>query len=717
MASHAVTVTDPIIDITDPIIARDFRSVFTPKHIPPMSTWSEENIVLSPEYSARSSQLILMPWQREIWDAWSDPRVEELTIMSAVQITKTLAVQCAMAWTICNDPGPILLVEPKEDSANAFSKRRLTPMMRDCACLHGRLSDTVLGKKTNTLLAKDFPGGNLLIVSARTPTDLAQHTIRYLICDEPDKYPVSVKSGSGEEEGDPMDLAWKRALTFGSRRKRMQVCSPTTAGRSRIGKAYQDSDMRKPYVPCPFCGYYQVLSWEHVVNEDGRSFTTSGGSRARYRCSESSCRAIWTEGQRWKAIGSVEWRATNPFAGAAGFWVSHLYAPPQWIRLSDIARDFLKVHRDPPRLRVFITTVLAQEWEDKGETPDHERLYARREPYPFNDEAVVPQRALFLTAFADVQESPPRLEVGVTGWGRDRENWPLAYYVIKEWVKDADGNDTTDMLPVTHHLLWERLDAILQRNWRHESGRTIPIMALGIDTGRRPKPVYEFARRHAQLSYGPAGAHVHAIRTVVPTKGTDDSLRIIAGYSKEDAVRKRQGVRIISIGTHCAKQELYDLLQHVKPGPPDGTLSGPAVPGCYHFPMYELSYFIGLTAEYRIVHENGRVTYEKRAGVERNEPLDIAVGNRAMAAIVGIDRFSEAQWRELEKRVAPMTGTRGEPVSNDLSQPTTPTTQTVTSRVSQPAQPSQPSAPAPARPYRQPTRDLRQRPIRGRFVF
>jgi len=414
-------------------------------------------------------------------------------------------------------------------------------------------------------------------------------------------------------------------------------------------------------------------------------------------------------------------RVRLPLDGASAH-SEDMAVPQEWAPrglegLATLDRVRILVVDDEPDARESITTVLAQEWEDKGETPDHERLYARREPYPFNDEAVVPQRALFLTAFADVQESPPRLEVGVTGWGRDRENWPLAYYVIKEWVKDADGNDTTDMLPVTHHLLWERLDAILQRNWRHESGRTIPIMALGIDTGRRPKPVYEFARRHAQLSYGPAGAHVHAIRTVVPTKGTDDSLRIIAGYSKEDAVRKRQGVRIISIGTHCAKQELYDLLQHVKPGPPDGTLSGPAVPGCYHFPMYELSYFIGLTAEYRIVHENGRVTYEKRAGVERNEPLDIAVGNRAMAAIVGIDRFSEAQWRELEKRVAPMTGTRGEPVSNDLSQPTTPTTQTVTSRVSQPAQPSQPSAPAPARPYRQPTRDLRQRPIRGRFVF
>jgi phage terminase large subunit GpA-like protein len=60
-----------------------------------------------------------------------------------------------------------------------------------------------------------------------------------------------------------------------------------------------------------------------------------------------------------------------------------------------------------------------------------------------------------------------------------------------------------------------------------------------------------------------------------------------------------------------------------------------------------MEYFEGLTAEVRVVKPNGDVVYEQRK--ERNEPLDLAVMNRAAAAIVGIDRFSEASWQKLEK--------------------------------------------------------------------
>jgi phage terminase large subunit GpA-like protein len=38
-------------------------------------------------------------------------------------------------------------------------------------------------------------------------------------------------------------------------------------------------------------------------------------------------------------------------------------------------------------------------------------------------------RALFLTAFVDVQED--RLEYEIVGWGRGKENWSIAYGVIR----------------------------------------------------------------------------------------------------------------------------------------------------------------------------------------------------------------------------------------------------------------------------------------------
>ncbi len=149
-------------------------------------------------------------------------------------------------------------------------------------------------------------------------------------------------------------------------------------------------------------GTKQVLAFAQVKNVDGGSFVINGGKDARYECSNSECLARWTDVERWAACEKAEWRASKPFAGIAGFWISHLYSP--WKKLSTIAKHFIKVKDDRERLKVFINTVLAEQWEEAGETPDAEKLYARREHYAFGDdeEAVVPQRGLFLTTAVDV---------------------------------------------------------------------------------------------------------------------------------------------------------------------------------------------------------------------------------------------------------------------------------------------------------------------------
>jgi phage terminase large subunit GpA-like protein len=131
---------------------------------------------------------------------------------------------------------------------------------------------------------------------------------------------------------------------------------------------------------------------------------------------------------------------------------------------------------------------------------------------------------------------------------------------------------------------------------------------------------------------------------VVPTKGSStESLRLLAAVSKEDAARRRQGVRIVSIGTAYAKQELFDNLRLPRP------VQGVPSPGYCHHPDYAEDYFRGLCSEKRVLHEDDSVSYEKI--FPRNEPLDCKVGNRAMSAVFGIDRFSETHWTVLEKQL------------------------------------------------------------------
>jgi phage terminase large subunit GpA-like protein len=130
-------------------------------------------------------------------------------------------------------------------------------------------------------------------------------------------------------------------------------------------------------------------------------------------------------------------------------------------------------------------------------------------------------------------------------------------------------------------------------------------------------------------------------------------MKILSAVSKESAASKRQGVRILIIGTHCAKQEIYDALREVG-AKPDGTLGGAHVPRCFHFPAYELPYFEGLTAEVRLTKDDGKIVWEKRGA--RNEPLDLAVGNLAMASLYGMDRnmYKDSWWAPLEAMVRPL---------------------------------------------------------------
>jgi phage terminase large subunit GpA-like protein len=63
-------------------------------------------------------------------------------------------------------------------------------------------------------------------------------------------------------------LAKKRTTTFWNR-KILLTSTPTIKGASRIESAFEQSDQRRFYVPCPQCGEKQTLKWQQVKWEQG----------------------------------------------------------------------------------------------------------------------------------------------------------------------------------------------------------------------------------------------------------------------------------------------------------------------------------------------------------------------------------------------------------------------------------------------------------------
>jgi phage terminase large subunit GpA-like protein len=585
-----------------------------------LSEWADAYRFLSSESGAAAGKWKTLPFQREILDSFTAPDVHTVVVMSATQLVKTVLIENALGYIIDRDPAPTLLVTPRDSDADRFSKIRLAPMIRDTPCLRAKVLDVKTRRATDILSYKQFAGGFLAISAAGSPGNLAALPIRFLFADEIDKFPCSAGG-----EGDPVSLARKRQATYWNR-KTVMCCSPTTDP-SRIQKAFEDSDQREYYVPCPQCGECQALKWPNVRWDNGLATKEARAASAYYECEK--CQARWNDVERWRAVENGHWQASAPFAGTAGFHISELASP--WKKLSEIVLDFLVKKDDPAMLQTFVNTSLAETWKQKGEQPEWATIYLRREDY---GERGVPAPVLLLVAAVDVMEQ--RLEVELVGYSRTRESWSIAYETIPGSPTDmsADGP-------------WAGVEALLMADYPHELGGRIPVAAMAIDTGEKPQPVYAFAARHARPVWSPArGGRVTVPRCVIPIKGTDDAFRLISNVSAADAARKRGDVRIYSIGTHYAKQELYDLLRLT-------PLEGGGFPPWYcHFPLsYEREYFRGLCSEKRVVRASGKVEWIHDSAIP-NEPLDLRVYCRAAAELCGLTQAPDQVWDAWQELVS-----------------------------------------------------------------
>ena len=206
-----------------------------------VSEWADRYRKLSPEASAESGQWRTdrAPYQREILNTVTDRKTDTIIIMSSAQVGKTELILNALGYHIAYDPAPMLLVQPTDTMAEAFSKDRLAPMIRDCPQLSEKVQDSKSRNSGNTIMHKSFPGGHVTMIGANAPSQLASRPIRVVLFDEVDRFPMSAGS-----EGDPVALATKRTTTFWNR-KIIEVSTPTVKGVSRIELDFETSSQEE----------------------------------------------------------------------------------------------------------------------------------------------------------------------------------------------------------------------------------------------------------------------------------------------------------------------------------------------------------------------------------------------------------------------------------------------------------------------------------------
>lgn len=527
-------------------------------------------------------------------DCITDPAVKSVVLMWAAQTGKSEILLNTFGFFSDLDPAPILALQPTLQMAEAFSKDRLQPAIDACATLGGKIEPSKQKSGGNTLLHKKFPGGHITLAGANSPASLASRPVRIVMPDEVDRFP-----SSAGDEGDPVDLAWKRASTFYNR-KLIMTSTPTVTDVSRIERAFKEGDQRYYNVPCPHCGEMQILRFANLKWADGDPAT------AHFVCVK--CDKDIGEEHKPAMVAAGKWIATEPFNGTASFHIWEAYSP--WCEWSGIVAGFLRAKKNPDTLKVWTNTTLGETWEDRNTSVEIGSAAERVEPY----EADAPGGVLVITAGVDVQGD--RLEASVFGWGLNEECWAIDHVIIS-------GN-------TTERAVWDSLDELLfGRLYENPSGEFIGISCTCIDSGYRTDEVYKYVESRQ-------------LRRVYATKGmAGPGYPVISYPQKRRAAQSKVPVRLHVLGADAGKAIIYSRLMLQNDDP-----------GCMHFPRrdpFDDSYFNQLTAEkciieYRAGHPK-RVWKKKQQGA-RNEALDCAV--LALAAMLKL----RVNWRALVKRAA-----------------------------------------------------------------
>lgn len=558
------------------------RGLTTPPQVT-VSQWADENRVL-PNVTAEPGpwRTSRVPYLKDVMDdlSTSSP-VERVVLMKCAQSAGTEAALNAIGCWIDRSPGVIMMVWPTIDMLHRNSRTRIDPLF-ETPCLREKVAPAKSRDGGNTLDMKRFPNGELIMTGANSPTGLRSTAARYLIFDEVDAY-----LGDVGNEGDPIDLAVRRATTFAGRSKQLLISTPSVKGFSRIEKAFLESDQRKFFIPCPHCGEHFSPEWRDIRWPEGEP-------RNAFMCCP-ACDGRIEHHEKQGLLQKGEWRPTVETDGRIkGYHITGMISAfTSW---ADMAETFLASKADASRLQVWVNTVLGEPFEDRSSTPlVGDALAERGEDW--GEE--VPEGVALITAGVDTQND--RLEVEVVGWGKDEESWSLAYSVIP--------GDTS------RPEVWAELDKLLLKRFFHSRNMPdMPISAACVDSGgHRTGAVMDFTA-------GRMNRRVWAI------KGMAGEARP-PWPPRPPKTREGKNRHLHIVGVDGLKDQFHRQLR----------IEEKAGPGVCHFPDdRDPTWYAGLVSERcvrRWIGGRPKLEWKHDPGV-RNEPLDCRV--YAMAALYGL---------------------------------------------------------------------------------
>jgi hypothetical protein len=285
-------------------------------------------------------------------EALYDPSVRLVSVMGAVQTTKSLLPDMWVPYLIEHDPGPILWLLETDPKAKKYADERAMPLIRSIPNIYRMLQDVDLRHKTMTRIK--FAQCTLTIAGLNE-TNVQTFPYRYVIIDE---------AWMARDNG-LIRQAIDRTRQYADTCKVLILGQGGWDGHDH-DTIHKQTDDRVLEYACPFCGFHQPfeltrergdefqnaelrgtysgLSWdnnERTRVKDRWNLATVGDT-AHYRCFQCDGRIEDTHDMRLKLMASYTYRATNLKAepGKVGFrWTSE--ASPR-LRFRDQVTKYLR---------------------------------------------------------------------------------------------------------------------------------------------------------------------------------------------------------------------------------------------------------------------------------------------------------------------------------------------------------------------------------------
>ena len=617
------------------------------KWIPPLNRptleWLRDEFVLPLESGDLAGKYNpeYVPYLWGIFAAMDDPKIKLVVMMKAAQVGWTFGLVGFLGKRAECQPGNIMVLFPKDGAAREFGDEKLVTSIRSTPAMSALIDVTKTRKDGNRSLFKKFPGGFIKMVGSNSASNVKSTPAQLIIVEEPDDTSENVK-----DQGDALRLVRER-LKRQSSGKLILGGTPSVDGMSRVQEFIELSNQMILPIRCHDCGDKHPLDWENVSwvqrqdHVEHMVYGKNDTDSAVYACP--LCGSAWDDWQRKKNVLDTVlaaheageqfcgWESTAvESGGVCGFKeLNELYVCLPGTSLADVVRDYLQAEFDAEKgdesgRIVFANSKLARPYSYKSDAPEEDELEKSALDYP---EMVIPRQGLIVTVGVDVQHD--RFAMVFRAWGREEESWLLFWGEIHGTVTDKQD-------PV-----WDELEKLIFSPIRHESGASLIVSAVSIDSsdGNTSDNVYAWVRRLRS-------------RGVMAVKGSSNDYGIREIFSKprssvdtrgrDNSKASRYGLKPYLVGTHKAKDLISSRIK----------LNGSG-PGRMHwYKTVRPDYYRQLLSEVNAPHRSikNKKTWQLLSG-RRNEALDCEVYAMHAARAKKVHNMPPSAWDRLESEL------------------------------------------------------------------